>query len=238
MAMTGPCSLLLLAIVSSSSGFNSRLHPPSRHTRPLWDSGNEASKLSRPVVGHSDGIPGVDRQADAKYGRGSYHISADLNEGDIVVFQDGTWFVDGTPVGEYRSACARPRSFCKSRVSHLSTFTRSPPNSPGDGSFARARYMQVDTIQLVWTHDCEHGVINGFEVLIANDDESVCESGSLVKVGSQILVTNDYIQVGPEQVLARIPTAITKKENLRGATETTIITSCAEFRPDDELVTS
>jgi len=44
--------------------------------------------------------PNIDRQSDIKYGRGISHISADLNEGDIIAYQHGTWYVDGTEVGK------------------------------------------------------------------------------------------------------------------------------------------
>ena len=44
----------------------------------------------------------VDCQSDVeKYGRGISHITADLSDGDIIAFQDGTWYVDGlTEVGK------------------------------------------------------------------------------------------------------------------------------------------
>jgi len=58
--------------------------------------------------------------------------------------------------------------------------------------------MQVDTIQLVWTHDCEHGVINGFDL------SPDCSDG-VVRLGSRFAITSDYLQIGPEQILARIP---------------------------------
>lgn len=44
----------------------------------------------------------IDRQSDEEYGRGISHISADLSEGDVIAFQDGTWYVDGNEVGEYK----------------------------------------------------------------------------------------------------------------------------------------
>ena len=47
-----------------------------------------------------DGSPIIDRQSDSKYGRGMSHISADLNEGDAIAYQDGIWYVDGTEVGK------------------------------------------------------------------------------------------------------------------------------------------
>eukprot|EP00584_Thalassiosira_punctigera_P010464 CAMPEP_0172531840 /NCGR_PEP_ID=MMETSP1067-20121228/5087_1 /TAXON_ID=265564 ORGANISM="Thalassiosira punctigera, Strain Tpunct2005C2" /NCGR_SAMPLE_ID=MMETSP1067 /ASSEMBLY_ACC=CAM_ASM_000444 /LENGTH=213 /DNA_ID=CAMNT_0013316271 /DNA_START=107 /DNA_END=748 /DNA_ORIENTATION=+ len=150
----------------------------------------------------------IDRQSDIKYGRGISHISADLNEGDVVAYQDGTWYVDGTEVG--------------------------------DGSNAMVRYMQVDTIQLVWTHDCEHGVINGFNLMVAASDDvgilSSEESGAIVRKGNRFIITDDYIQVGPEQVLARIPTS--SLERYWKDTCRKMLLSQVEFRPDEEILTS
>lgn len=42
----------------------------------------------------------IDRQSDDKYGRGVSHLSADLKEGDVIAYQGGTWYVDGTEVGK------------------------------------------------------------------------------------------------------------------------------------------
>lgn len=44
----------------------------------------------------------IDRQSDARYDRGLAHISADLHEDDVVAYQSGTWYVDGTEVGKRR----------------------------------------------------------------------------------------------------------------------------------------
>ncbi len=135
----------------------------------------------------------VDRQSDAtKYGRGISHISADLREGDIIAYQDGTWFVDGTEVG--------------------------------DGSPPIVRYLKVDTIQLVWTHNCEHGVINGFDVM--------CAAIGTVEIGNHFVVTDDYIQVGPEQVLARIPVELMKENS---ADDETWLSE-AMFNAQDEIM--
>lgn len=133
----------------------------------------------------------VDRQSDAKYGRGISHISADLSEGDIIAYQDGTWLVDGSEVG--------------------------------DGSPPIIRFMKVDTIQLVWTHNCEHGVINGFDVN--------CSTIGAIEVGNHFVVTDDYVQVGPEQVVARIPTVL-MEDNI---SEHEIWLSEAMFNPQDEM---
>ena len=107
----------------------------------------------------------IDFQSDGtQYGRGDMHLSAVLNERDIVVYQTGTWEVDGVEVG--------------------------------DGSPASYNYSIVDTIQLVWTHNCEHGFIRGMSVSI--DPES-----GMVKVKSPL----EFIDFGPEQLVARLPVA-------------------------------
>jgi hypothetical protein len=48
---------------------------------------------------YDENIPWVDRQSDEKYGRGIAHLSADISEGEIIAYQDGTWYVDGNEVG-------------------------------------------------------------------------------------------------------------------------------------------
>jgi hypothetical protein len=136
----------------------------------------------------------VDRQSDAKYGRGISHISADLSEGDIIAYQYGTWYVDGTEVG--------------------------------DGSPQIVRFMKVDTIQLVWTHSCEHGVINGFDIN--------CSAIGVIEIGNIFVVTNEYVQIGPEQVLARIPAVLMKENNA----ENEMWLSEALFNPQDEIMTT
>lgn len=42
----------------------------------------------------------INRQSDEKYGRGITHISADISEGELIAYQDGTWYVDGNAVGK------------------------------------------------------------------------------------------------------------------------------------------
>jgi hypothetical protein len=93
------------------------------------------------------------------------HLSAILEEGDVVVFQTGSWFVDGVAIGDV---------------------------SP---SF---EYCCIETIQLVWTHNCEHGVLRGCRLL-----SEITDDGSLISLS----VDPDYDQVefGPEQLIARIP---------------------------------
>ena len=150
----------------------------------------------------------VNRQSDSeKYGRGIAHISADLKEGDVIAYQTGTWYVDGL-------------------------------SEVGDGSPPFVKYMMVDTIQLVWTHDCEHGVINGFDLFIANDDvDNTTNSSSgdaIVEMKSQIVVMDEYIQVGPEQILARIPIKQLRDHWNDGDRE--MMLALANFYPDDEIM--
>ena len=86
------------------------------------------------------------------------HLSAMLDEGDVVLFQTGRWLVDGVLVGD-----------------------DNPPS---------LEYARVETIQIVWTHNCEHGVIRG---MVMNNRD-----GALLVVGT------DFVQFGPEQLLARL----------------------------------
>ena len=55
----------------------------------------------------------------------------------------------------------------------------------GDGSPSHVRYMVVDTIQLVWTHDCEHGVINGYDLLV----EDASNKDQIVEMKSKFIPT-------------------------------------------------
>jgi len=94
-------------------------------------------------------------------GRGEQHLSASLLEGNIVVYQRGTWLVDSIEVG--------------------------------DGSDPYFSYALIDTMQLVWTHNCEHGVLRGLQVQIS--------SGTSAKLVEPLA----EIEFGPEQLIAKIP---------------------------------
>ena len=118
----------------------------------------------------------IDFQSDeSEFGRGEMHLSAILEEGDVVVFQTGSWFVDGVAVGE-----DVPPSF---------------------------EYCCIETIQLVWTHNCEHGVLRGCRL-----HPEIADDGSLISFS----MDPDYEQVefGPEQLLARVPVEWTNDEML------------------------
>ena len=61
----------------------------------------------------------IDFQSDdTHFGRGEMHLSAVLDEGDAVVYQTGTWFVDGVSVGD-----PSLRTWCHSRVCLTTTTT-------------------------------------------------------------------------------------------------------------------
>lgn len=116
----------------------------------------------------------IDYQASDAYGRGEEHLTAALNEGDVVVYQTGTWYVDGVAVG--------------------------------DGQPAAWQYCLVDTIQIVWSHNCEHGVVRGFGLTTAVDNDNNNNNNDGNK--ATILRVADFdtmIDFGPEQLVARIP---------------------------------
>eukprot|EP00527_Entomoneis_sp_CCMP2396_P000725 CAMPEP_0198153322 /NCGR_PEP_ID=MMETSP1443-20131203/63610_1 /TAXON_ID=186043 /ORGANISM="Entomoneis sp., Strain CCMP2396" /LENGTH=131 /DNA_ID=CAMNT_0043819613 /DNA_START=176 /DNA_END=571 /DNA_ORIENTATION=+ len=107
----------------------------------------------------------VDYQLD-HHGRGEDHLSACLNEGDVVVYQAGTWYVDGVEVG--------------------------------DGSTPTFHYCRVETMQIVWTHNCEHGVIRGFQMQVDQDQRLsllLCDEDQ----------DDSFVEFGPEQLVARLP---------------------------------
>lgn len=64
----------------------------------------------------------------------------------------------------------------------------------GDGTPATVRFALVDTIQVVWTHNCEHGVIRGLDVEVVHDNDE-----------RFVVSPSDMIEFGPEQLLARVP---------------------------------
>lgn len=107
----------------------------------------------------------VDFQKD--YGRGQNHLSAFLEEGDVVVYQTGTWWVDGVQVG--------------------------------DGDVSSFEWAKIDTLQVVWSHNCEHGVLRGIALKTKQD----------FGLQRQLLVSEaepmDIVEFGPEQLVARVP---------------------------------
>ena len=65
----------------------------------------------------------------------------------------------------------------------------------GDGSPSYVRYMVVDTIQLVWTHDCEHGVINGYDLLV----EDASNEAQIVEMKSKSLLWMNTYKSAPNR---------------------------------------
>jgi hypothetical protein len=101
----------------------------------------------------------IDYQRD--HGRGIHHLTADLAEGDVVVYQTGTWYVDGVAVG--------------------------------NGQEEAWEYCLVDNLQIVWSHNCEHGVVRGFALVPEQDGRRRLEAD-----------WNEMVDFGPEQLVARL----------------------------------
>lgn len=113
----------------------------------------------------------IEFQSDAsKYGRGEMHLSAAVDRGDIVVYQTGTWLVDGVEVG--------------------------------DGSPPEFHYGLLETVQLVWTHNCEHGVLRALPlVLLDNNDNNDAAAKQILQLES----SEECVEFGPEQLVAKLP---------------------------------
>lgn len=102
------------------------------------------------------------------------HLSALLQERDVVVYQTGTWEVDGVEVG--------------------------------DGNPPSYAYCVVETLQIVWTHNCEHGFISGLAVTIGEDDDNENdEQSSVCREKVRVVSPLEFVDFGPEQLVARIP---------------------------------
>ena len=97
------------------------------------------------------------------------HLSALLNDNDVVVYQTGYWYVDGVLVGD----------------------------DNGDACF---EYCQVENIQIVWTHNCEHGVIRGWKLLVQHP-----AGGEATTTAVVLQRMDEFVEFGPEQLLAKIP---------------------------------
>ena len=154
------------------------------HCRPatfLHSCSKHGPRRKRPAFTKAHDARDIDLQSDAsKYGRGEEHITFDLRPGDVVVYQQGTWYVDGVAVG------------------------------PGDDP--SWSYAMVDGLQVVWTHNCEHGVVRGWHLnLLVHDDNDNSEDGTSCNSGDSsggtILRRNgaeEEVEFGPEQVIGRI----------------------------------
>jgi hypothetical protein len=117
----------------------------------------------------------IDYQSNKNlFNRGEQHLSAILYEGDTVIYRTGNWYVDGVLVG-------------------------------GDED-AQVDYnlCRVETIQIIWTHNCEHGVIRGLNINITNTSEEDNDTNN----GLQFLIRKPLVDVefGPEQLIGRINT--------------------------------
>jgi hypothetical protein len=126
-------------------------------------------------------------QSDTRqFGRGPMHLSAILQEGDIVAYQTGMWLVDHVLVSSSRQDTSPQIEFCC-----------------------------IDTMQVVWTHNCEHGVLRGEEMIpVENTDHLVniiheSDAAATTSAGSGLLPilqsTGRMVEFGPEQLTARIP---------------------------------
>ena len=74
------------------------------------------------------------------------------------------------------------------------------------------KYCKVDTLQIIWTHKYEHGFIRGISVDIVSgsDDnsEEVEQSNNSCHIVSCWTTPDDdleFVDFGPEQLLARLP---------------------------------
>ena len=71
----------------------------------------------------------------------------------------------------------------------------------GDGTPPAWAYCLVDGLQIVWSHNCEHGVVRGFALQPLSDDQD--ETTTTRRL--QVVDWDDMIDFGPEQLVARIP---------------------------------
>lgn len=133
----------------------------------------------------------IDYQSE--YGRGEDHLSAILEEGDVVVYQKGTWFVDGVAVGDGSS-------------------NNNHDSDSDDDDGPTFQWARLDTMQVVWTHNCEHGVLRG----IALREEPIRDNNSVKDPSTEISGTAcirrvseidplEFVEFGPEQLVARVP---------------------------------
>lgn len=142
----------------------------------------EPKRLHLGEVEDGGEISNIDFQSDGRrYGRGDMHLSADLSE-------------DGSEVVVYQAGQWEVDGVVVGDDTEPPTY----------------RYARVESIQLVWTHNCEHGVIRGAPMVLVEQEDM--EEGSAFGDGkSQVLVEDpaysDYelVEFGPEQLVARLP---------------------------------
>lgn len=109
------------------------------------------------------------------------HLSAAVNEGDTVVYRTGSWHVDGVLVGD---DCDAPPSY---------------------------ELCRIETIQIVWTHNCEHGVLRGLAMDLfehGNDNFKSNENGGGDDEKEQqclsLRTPLEDVEFRPEQIIAMI----------------------------------
>ena len=168
----------------------SRSRMVSTSTSSLFLSSSTGGR-SRP---HPTTTRNIEYQADIhNYGRGEQHLSACLQQGDVIVYQAGQWWVDGVLVGDDDFDSLSPPSHSSS-----STTTSSPTY----------HYAVVETIQVVWTHNCEHGVIGAWPLTLVrneNDDDDDDGRGTTFTQRFEITDYKEMVQFGPEQLVAKLP---------------------------------
>ena len=115
------------------------------------------------------------------HGRGEDHLSAFCNEGDVIVYQDGAWLVDGVVVGN-------PNSNNNQQQDEEDT-----------PSF---HYCLLENVQIVWTHNCEHGVLRGIELEPRLDNDPT--SRMTLTLPDKENMNQAFVEFGPEQLVARL----------------------------------
>lgn len=160
---------------------------------------NHQTKVSKTTTNlPSSSSSNIDFQSDnSLYGRGERHLSAILNEEDVVVYQTGSWEVDGVIVGDGDEDAPPMMQYCK-----------------------------VDTLQIIWTHNCEHGFIRGIsvEIISGNSDgdyasEEQEDSNNSCRIVSCRTAPDDdleFVEFGPEQLIARLPVEWLDENRERG----------------------
>jgi hypothetical protein len=58
----------------------------------------------------------------------------------------------------------------------------------------------IDTIQLVWTHSCEHGVLRGVALHLDDSSRNEDTNNLIVVMDEQY----ESVEFGPEQLVARV----------------------------------
>ena len=61
---------------------------------------NKIGINARLFLGSKANTNEVDYQNSEEFGRGEMHLSAMISEGDFIVYQAGSWSVDGVEVGD------------------------------------------------------------------------------------------------------------------------------------------